>query len=60
MTLQETVDAVVRRDEQDSQRDIAPLRQADDAIPVDSTGLDIDAVLDLMETFVRKKLGNGK
>jgi cytidylate kinase len=60
VTLQETVDAVVRRDEQDSQRDIAPLRQAEDAISVDSTGLDIDAVLDLMETLIRKKLANGK
>jgi cytidylate kinase len=60
VTLQETVNEVIKRDEQDSQRDIAPLRQADDAIPVDSTGLDIDAVLGLMETFVRKKLETGK
>lgn len=60
VTLEETVEAVVKRDEQDSQRDIAPLRQADDAIPVDSTGLGIDAVLDLMESFVQNKLDNGK
>lgn len=60
VTLQETVNDVIKRDEQDSQRDIAPLRQADDAIPVDSTGLDIDAVLGLMEAFVRKKLETGK
>ena len=60
VTLQETIEAVIMRDEQDSQRDIAPLRQAADAIPVDSTSVGIDAVLDLMETFVHKKLENGK
>ena len=59
VTLEETVDAVIKRDEQDSSRDIAPLRQAEDAIPVDSTGLDIDGVLSLMESFVQKKKGTG-
>jgi CMP/dCMP kinase len=59
VTLAETVDAVIKRDEQDSSRDIAPLRQAEDAIAVDSTGLDIDGVLNLMESFIQKKKETG-
>jgi len=60
VSLAETVDAVIKRDEQDSNRDIAPLRQAEDAIPIDSTGLDIDDVLNLMESFVQQKKETGK
>jgi CMP/dCMP kinase len=60
VSLQETVDAVVKRDQQDSQRDIAPLRQAEDAIPVDSSMLGVDDVLDIMESCVRNKLVDGK
>lgn len=60
VTLEETVDAVVKRDEQDSNREIAPLRQAEDAIPIDSTGLDINGVLCLMESFVQNKKKAGK
>ncbi len=36
-----------QRDERDTSRDVAPLRPADDAIVVDTTKLDSDAVLDL-------------
>jgi CMP/dCMP kinase len=60
VSLQETVDAVVKRDRQDSQRDIAPLRQAEDAIPVDSSMLGIEDVLDIMENCVRNKLVDRK
>jgi cytidylate kinase len=54
-TLRETVAAVVQRDEQDSRRDIAPLRQAEDAISVDSSDIGIDEVVARMEAFVREK-----
>ena len=55
VTLEETVADVSRRDEQDSRRDLAPLRQAEDAIAIDSSGIGIEAVLDRMENFVRGK-----
>ena len=55
VTLEDTVREVIRRDEQDSQRDIAPLCMAGDAIPVDSTGRTIDDVLDQMESVCREK-----
>lgn len=54
-TLRETIAAVIQRDEQDSRRDIAPLRQAEDAISVDSSDIGIDEVVARMEGFVREK-----
>jgi cytidylate kinase len=59
VTLEDTVREVVRRDEQDSQRDLAPLRMADDAISVDSSDRSIDEVLDSMLTVCRTTLTNG-
>ncbi len=41
------------RDERDATRDVAPLRPADDAITIDTTGLDADAVVALLERHVR-------
>jgi len=55
ITLQETIEAVIRRDEQDSQRDLAPLRQAEDAVPIDSSDIGIEEVVSRMETFVLEK-----
>lgn len=56
VTLEETIAAVVQRDHQDSQRDLAPLRQAEDAIPIDSSGMGIEEVLDTMEAIFREKI----
>lgn len=55
VTLEDTVVAVAQRDEQDSGREHAPLRRADDAIDIDSTGLSIEGVIALMEGIVREK-----
>lgn len=56
-TLEETIAKVVLRDEQDAGREHAPLKKADDAVPIDSTSLSIDQVLELMERTVRQRLG---
>jgi cytidylate kinase len=53
VTLEETIQAVASRDLQDSQRDLAPLRMAGDAIAIDSSGRSIDEVLDTMVTACR-------
>lgn len=37
---------IAARDDQDTGRGTAPLKQADDAVPVDTTGLGLDAVVD--------------
>jgi cytidylate kinase len=57
VTLEETIADVLQRDTQDSQRDLAPLRQADDAIVVDSTGVGIDDLVAQIEALVREKNG---
>lgn len=46
--LENTVAEVIARDRQDENRDHAPLRQADDAIVIDSTCLSIGEVVDGM------------
>ena len=53
--LERTIAEVVQRDEQDARREHAPLRRADDAIDIDSTGLSIDEVLAFMEETIIKK-----
>lgn len=51
---QEQVLAEIRgRDRLDSERDIAPLRAADDAIVLDTSDLDLEQVLARLESFVR-------
>lgn len=51
-TREATVAEVIQRDKQDTERAIAPLRQADDAIRVDSTGRGIVDVVDEMVRHV--------
>jgi cytidylate kinase len=53
VSLVDTILAVTNRDLQDSQRDLAPLRMAADAIAIDSSGRSIDEVLEAMETICR-------
>jgi cytidylate kinase len=53
--LEQVKKEMVIRDTQDSQRAIAPLKQAADALLVDTSGLPIDSVLDRLESIVRSK-----
>jgi cytidylate kinase len=59
VSQEDTVRAVISRDLQDSQRDLAPLVMAADAIPVDSSGRSIDEVLAGMLEICRKTLQDG-
>ena len=45
------------RDHQDSTREIAPLRQAKDAILVDSSQMDVEQVITAIRNIVREKTG---
>ncbi len=58
VSFAETVVDVEKRDLQDTARDIAPLRQAEDALLIDSSRLSIDEVLNSMETLCRHKIDN--
>ena len=48
---------IQQRDYQDSHREIAPLKQAKDAVLVDTSNLDIDGVVNAIREIVGKKIG---
>ena len=54
-TLEEVSADINRRDQNDSTRELAPLKPAEDAILIDSTDLSIPEVVDLMISHVRNK-----
>ena len=53
-TLEEVDLAMQRRDHNDSTREAAPLKAAQDAIMVDSTDLSVAEVVDLMLSYTHK------
>ena len=59
-SLEEVLNDVIARDERDSRRAVAPLRRAEDAFLVDTTGVPFDAVVDRIVAAVeavRRRLG---
>ncbi len=58
-TLEEQIEAIRRRDEIDSSREVAPLLQADDAYYLDTTDLDIEQVVQRILDQVPADAHNG-
>lgn len=58
--LEQTVSEVMQRDQQDMMREHAPLRQAADAVEIDSTGLTPEMVLSRMTAEVRAREAEGR
>jgi cytidylate kinase len=59
VTLGETLREMEERDKRDSERDLAPLRKAEDALAIDSSTLSADAVRErVMIEIKRKRLEN--
>ncbi|HEY2736330.1 MAG TPA: (d)CMP kinase [Polyangiales bacterium] len=54
-SFSQTLAEIQARDAQDSQRPVAPLKPADDAITLDTTDLDIDAVVARLAELARAK-----
>ena len=54
-SIEEVISQIRERDERDSQRSDSPLRPADDAVIVDTTGLTQPQVIDQLESIVRRK-----
>ncbi len=50
------LEEMVQRDYQDSHRAIAPLKQADDATLVDTSEMNLEQVLEALETIVKEKI----
>jgi CMP/dCMP kinase len=58
-SLDETLREMGERDKRDSERDLAPLRKANDAIAIDSTSLDAEALAQrVMQEIHKKPLAN--
>ena len=55
--LPQILKEIQQRDYQDTHREIAPLKQAKDAVKVDTTGLDIEGVLAEIKKIVKEKIG---
>lgn len=49
---------IIRRDFLDSNREVDPLRKAEDAIEIDTTGLNINEVVNKMSIYINKTLEN--
>lgn len=58
--LTKTLREIEERDKRDSERDLAPLRQADDALMIDSSGIDADQVTAWALAHIRTKQGKIK
>ena len=54
----EVLEEMIQRDYQDSHRAIAPLKQADDAVLVDTSEMNLEQVLETLETIVKEKTEN--
>ena len=59
-SFEETLADMNERDRRDSTRVDSPLRAADDAVVIDSTGLSIQEVLERMMAVVREKAGQSR
>jgi CMP/dCMP kinase len=55
VSLDETLREMGERDKRDSERDLAPLRKANDAIVIDSTSLDAEVLAQNVMQQIRKK-----
>jgi cytidylate kinase len=56
VTLEGTLEDVRRRDAQDTGRAVAPLKQADGAVLIDSSGMSIDAAVETIVGHVRQRM----
>ena len=54
ITLDEVKKEIIYRDKNDSEREFAPLKKADDAIEIDTTNLSINEVVDRIISLVRE------
>jgi cytidylate kinase len=60
VSLEETLREMAERDKRDSERDLAPLRQADDALAIDSSMLNADAVAERVIDEIQRRAPAGR
>ncbi len=54
--FEEVLESIKKRDDYDSSREVAPLKKADDAIEVDTTGKTLDEVSNIIGKIIEDKL----
>jgi cytidylate kinase len=59
VSFEETLADVIARDRADTERPVAPLRRAEDAILVDSSGRPADEIIEEMARVVEDRAGRG-
>jgi len=57
-TVEEIEAQIIKRDQLDSSREMAPLKKANDAITIDTSTMTIDAVVQTLTENIRKQNGN--
>lgn len=57
---EEILSDIIERDHQDMTRDVSPLKQAEDAVLVDTTELDLEQSADAIVKIINEKTGEGK
>ncbi|WP_027632140.1 (d)CMP kinase [Clostridium hydrogeniformans] len=53
VVYEEILKDIIRRDDLDTNREVDPLRKADDAIEIDTTGIGIDEVVNKIASFIK-------
>jgi len=56
VTLEETLVEMEKRDRRDQERAVAPLRKAEDAVVIDSTGCSVEDVLHGIMAEIKKRM----
>jgi cytidylate kinase len=59
-TYQEILDDIIKRDYQDMHRETAPLKQAEDAVLVDTTTLDLEESANEIVRIITEKIGSAE
>ncbi len=55
-SFEEVLQDIIKRDEQDMNREVAPLRQAEDAVLVDTTYIDLEGSFRLLCSIIRQRM----
>jgi cytidylate kinase len=55
LSLETVIDAIEQRDRRDAERAVGPLRRADDAVELDTTGLSIDEQIEEVIARARER-----
>ena len=57
---EEILSDIIERDRQDMTREVSPLKQAEDAVLVDTTELDLEQSAEAIVKIITEKTGGGK